>query len=173
METAEILRGKWLKHPLHPIFAHMPVALWPAALLFDLLSRLKSVGNIMVELSFFCIVLGLASAFLALPTGLTEWSGIKKSNPAWKLALYHMILNVLVVLLFLVNFGLRLGTFRTDGEVALAPLILTIFGVVLLFWSGYLGGVMVYDYGVGVARYSKSKWRRLAVEGGSNVPKES
>src|SRR5947207_16024735 len=106
MSFSDFLKGKWLKHPLHPLLTHLPVALWPMALLFDLLSHLKTVGNVMVQLSFFSMVLGLASALLAVPTGLADWSSVKKSNPAWKLGLYHMMANLVVFLLFLINVGL-------------------------------------------------------------------
>src|SRR3954466_13013973 len=172
MTFADILKGKWLKHPLHPLLTHLPVALWPAALLFDLLSHLKTVGNTMVQLSFFSMVLGLASAALAVPTGLADWSAVKKSNPAWRLGLYHMSLNFIVFLLFLVNVALRIGSFRTDTEVSGVPLLLSAVGTAFLFWSAHLGTQMVYDSGVGIARYSKKKLRRIAAAGGANLPEE-
>src|SRR5207237_1206187 len=28
------LKGKWLGHPLHPILVHVPMAMWPGALIF-------------------------------------------------------------------------------------------------------------------------------------------
>lgn len=34
----DFLQGKWLGHPLHPLLVHLPTALWPAALVFDILS---------------------------------------------------------------------------------------------------------------------------------------
>ncbi len=33
------LKGKWMEHPLHPIVVHVPMAMWPSALIFDLLSQ--------------------------------------------------------------------------------------------------------------------------------------
>ena len=172
MSFSDVLKGKWMKHPLHPLFAHLPAALWPAALLFDFLSHLKWLGNTMVQLSFFSIVLGLCSAALAVPTGLAEWSSVKKSNPAWKLGLYHMTMNLIVFLLFLVNAGLRARSFRSDVEINGTPLILSGVGTALLLWSAHLGTQMSYDYGVGVARFSKGKWRQIAESGGANVPRE-
>ena len=53
------LKGKWLKHPLHPIIVHVPMAMWPSALIFDLLSRWN--GNVMVRLSFYAIIFGLVA----------------------------------------------------------------------------------------------------------------
>jgi uncharacterized membrane protein len=166
------LRGKWLKHPLHPVVVHVPAALWPATLLFDLLSRWNVGGNAMVRLSFYCIAVALAATLLAVPTGIVDWRGIKKEKPAWKIGLYHMVLNLIVAVLFAVNLGLRLETFRTATQVDGLPLLLSAIGTALLLFSIYLGGLMVFDHGVSVARLSKKKWRKLAEASGANVPPE-
>jgi len=90
-------------HPLHPIVVHVPMATWPGALIFDLLSQWNIGGNAMVRLSFYAIIFGLAASLLAIPTGLVDWAGIKKEKPAWKIGLYHMGLNLAVALLFAIN----------------------------------------------------------------------
>ena len=167
-----ILKGKWLGHPLHPILAHVPMAMWPGALIFDLLSQWNIGGNAMVRLSFYAIIFGLAAALLAVPTGLVDWSGIKKEKPAWKIGLYHMILNLVVAVLFAINLGLRAQTFREATKVAGTPLLLSVIGTALQMVSAYLGGRMVYEYGISVARMSKDKWRKIAEAGGANVPAE-
>src|SRR6266545_2417350 len=119
----DFLKGTWLGHPLHPVLVHVPMAMWPGALIFDLLSRWN--GNAMVRLSFYAIILGL-----------------------------------------------RVHTFRKDTIVTGAPLALSIIGTALLIGSAYLGGLMVYDYGISVARMSKKKWRKIAEAGGANLPPE-
>ena len=167
-----LLKGKWLGHPLHPLLVHVPMALWPAALLFDLLSRAGFGGNAMVRTSFFAIGLGLAVALLAVPTGIVDWSGIKREKPAWKIGLWHMLLNVVVLILFAINFALRLGTYREAVLVPVTPLVLSIAGTLVLVVSAYLGGRMVYAYGINVARLSKGKWRKVAESAGANVAPE-
>ena len=166
----DFLKGKWLKHPLHPIIVHVPMAMWPGALIFDLLSQWQIGGNTMVRLSFYAIIFGLVASLLAVPTGLLDWTGIKKEKPAWKIGLYHMSLNLIVALLFAINLGLRLHTVREATKVEGAPLLLSAIGTLLLVASAYLGGMMVYEYGISVARMSKKKWRKIAEAGGANVP---
>ena len=166
----DFLKGKWLKHPLHPIIVHVPMATWPGALIFDLLSQWQFGGNAMVRLSFYAIIFGLVALLLAVPTGLLDWTGIKKEKPAWKIGLYHMSLNLIVALLFAINLGLRLHTFREATKVERAPLLLSAIGTFLLVASAYLGGMMVYEYGISVARMSMKKWRKIAEAGGANVP---
>jgi hypothetical protein len=33
----DFLKGTWLGRPLHPILVHVPMAMWPGALIFDVL----------------------------------------------------------------------------------------------------------------------------------------
>jgi uncharacterized membrane protein len=167
-----IFKGKWLGHPLHPILVHIPIATWLSALIFDVVSKGGYGGQAMVHLSFYAIVFGLAAVLLAVPTGVVDWMGIKRTNPAWKLGLYHMLLNALVALLFAINLALRWPTFRESQQVDTIPLLLSAVGALILLGSAYLGGRMVYEYGISVARMSKKKWRKLAEAGGANVPPE-
>ena len=123
-----------------------------------------------MRLSFFCIVLGLAATLPAVPSGLVDWMEIKKEKPAWKIGLYHMALNLVVTILFAVDFGLRVSTFQSATMVEPTALALSAIGTGLLFVSAYLAGLMVYDHGIAVARLSKKKWRGLAEQAGANVP---
>jgi uncharacterized membrane protein len=170
--VANLLKGKWLKHPLHGAVVHVPVALWPAAFLFDLLSYAGVGANPVVRLSFVAIAFGLAAAAIAVPTGVVDWSEIKQEKPAWKIGLYHMGANLIVIILYAVNLGLRLENFRDATRVTPIQLTLSGIGTLVLFVSAYLGGLMVYDHGIGVARQSKHKWRKVAEAGHANLPPE-
>jgi uncharacterized membrane protein len=167
----DFLQGKWLKHPLHPALVHIPTALWPAALVFDVLSQFQP-DNTFVQLAFFAILMGFIVALIAIPTGYADWTDIKPEKPAWKLGLYHMILNVIVSILWGINLVLRLQGFQTDVSVPLGLVGLSAVAILLLLVSGYLGGRMIYAYGINVARLSKEKWRKIALDGGAVVPPE-
>jgi uncharacterized membrane protein len=52
MAVKDFFQGKWLGHPLHPAIVHVPTGLWPAALVFDLLSHLRGGSNVAVRLAF-------------------------------------------------------------------------------------------------------------------------
>jgi uncharacterized membrane protein len=167
------LQGKWLGHPLHPALVHIPTALWPAALFFDVLGVLGLGGEATRLLSFYAIALGLVVALLAVPAGLADWSDIKPSNPARRLGLYHLTLNLTVWALFALNLWLRAEPpAEAAGGVGTLPLALSALGNLLLLISGYLGGRMAYGYGIGVARLSKKRWRRMAEAGGANLAPE-
>src|SRR5438105_68857 len=121
----KFLQGNWLGHPLHPIFVHVPVALWPTALVFDLMSRCGSGENALVRTSFFAIGLALIAVLLAVPTGLADWMGIKPEKPAWKIGLYHMLLNVLATVIWAINFALRFSSYHTATRASDAQITLS------------------------------------------------
>jgi uncharacterized membrane protein len=164
------LQGRWLGHPLHPALVHLPTGLWPAALLFDLLSRAGVGGSAMVLTSFACIAGGLLAVLAAVPTGIADWSDVKREKPAWKTGLVHMILNVIATALFGLNLWLRWDDVGRADVVSTGELLLSLLGVGVLGASGYLGGRMAYEHGIGVARMSKDKWRRMAEAAHANVP---
>ncbi|HJR80372.1 MAG TPA: DUF2231 domain-containing protein [Anaerolineales bacterium] len=167
----DFLQGKWLKHPLHPALVHVPTALWPSAFAFDLFSQFRA-ENAFVQLAFYAILLGLIFALMAIPTGYADWTDIKPEKPAWKLGLYHMILNAIVSILWGISLALRVRGLQTASSVSLGLLGLSALATVLLLVSGYLGGRMIYAYGINVARLSKKKWRTIAQDGGAAVPPE-
>jgi uncharacterized membrane protein len=168
----DFLQGKWLRHPLHPLLVHLPTSLWPAALVFDILGLMGVGGNASVQAAFWAILLGLISAVPAAAAGLADFTEIRREKVAWKLALYHMILNVTATLLWLVNLILRWGERETATQVGGLELALSIAGVAILSVSGYLGGRMVYAYGISIARQSKKEWRERAEKGGARVGQE-
>ena len=172
MSAIDFLKGKWLGHPLHPVLVHIPVALWPSSLVFDLLAYSGTGGNAMVRTAFFAILAGLVAAGAAIPTGVVDWMGIKREKPAWKLGLWHMILNAVATIAFAVSLALRWPTFREAQTVETLPLAISAAGTALLLVSAYLGGRMVYAYGISVARMSKTKWRKIAEASSANLPPE-
>src|SRR5688500_14101058 len=105
MKLVEFLQGKWLGHPLHAALVHVPVGAWFVACALDVGMRLGLGDVIAGRVALWCVGIGLAGAVLAVPPGVADWSAVKKEKPAWKLGLYHLLLNVGATLLWAVNFG--------------------------------------------------------------------
>ena len=165
----DFLQGKWLKHPLHPLLVHIPTALWPAALVFDILSMFGVGGNAMVQTSFYSILFGLVVALLAAAAGLADWLDIRPGKPAKRMGLIHASINLSVTVVQVVNLALRWGTFSTATAVDTLPMVLSLVSTLALLVSGYLGGRMVYDQGISIARLSKYEWRKRAELAGNAV----
>lgn len=169
MKLSEILQGKWLGHPLHAALVHIPVGSWTAACLLDIFYRAQWMDFESGRLATYLVAFGLFGALLAVAPGFADWLPIKKEKPAWKLGLYHMLLNVVAVIVWSANLSLR---FNADEVVTDAILGTSVVGTLLVFVSGYLGSLMVFDQGTSIARHSKTEWRKIARKGGSRVPEE-
>lgn len=173
VKLLDILQGKWLGHPLHPAIVHVPVGLWTAAVVFDLIAWFGPGVEALPRLAFSAVLVGLVAALLAVPTGAADWAPIKKDKPAWKLGLYHLLLNFGATIVWAVNFGLRLDGIGESGGVTVPILVTSLIGTALVFAGGYLGSLMVFDQGTAVARQSKKKWREIAERGGARLSEKS
>jgi len=144
----EIAQGKPLGHPSHALFVHFPAGLWPAALLFDLLSWIRA-DPTLARAALYNIWLGLGLALPAILTGLLDFlptvPGSRKRHLGWR----HLIVQVGATGLFLASGALRLpdpGSPRTP----VLPLLLAFAGTGLLLFGNYLGGELVYRHGMRV-----------------------
>jgi uncharacterized membrane protein len=134
-------------HPLHPMIIPFPIAFFIAALGTDV--GYVATGRAgFAEASMWLLGAGLASALLAAALGLTDFLGERRVR-AMRTAWLHMLVNVMVVALEAVSFYLR-STGDARDAIAPAGLTLSVVSVVLLAFSGWLGGELVYRGHVGV-----------------------
>jgi uncharacterized membrane protein/nitrite reductase/ring-hydroxylating ferredoxin subunit len=148
------LQGKPFRHPLHPALVHFPIGLFLLSLVLDVVSYLRFTSGSLFQASFYAMAIGLAAGILAVIAGLADRAEIRLDHPARKTANLHMTLNLSALGLFVINLFLRLR----QPELAVPPLgnlLLSLLGVGMILFSGYLGGTMVYDDGVGVGRHRR------------------
>jgi uncharacterized membrane protein len=134
-------------HPLHPIFVTIPIGLWSFAPICDLIYLFGWGDASWKTAAFYCVGGGLVGAVPAIVTGLIDYS-IVQGAAAQLTAKFHLILNTVVSLLFIVSFVLRYAEFK--ASFGLFPVILTIVGAGLLGISSWLGGELVSRFGVSV-----------------------
>jgi nitrite reductase/ring-hydroxylating ferredoxin subunit/uncharacterized membrane protein len=149
------LQGKPFGHPLHPALVHFPIGLFILSLMLDIASYWNDSAIDLLQASFYAITFGLSIGVLAALTGLVDRSDIRLDHPARKTSTTHMWLNLTALALFGINFFLRTGEGNSAG-LPLFNLLLSIVGVGILLFSGYLGGTMVYDNGIGVGRHRRT-----------------
>ena len=150
----DFLQGKPLRHPLHPALVHFPIALFVLSLIFDAIMYFSGNPGSLFRASFYTISLGIVMGVLAAIPGLVDRSDIRLDHPARKTANLHMVLNIAAIGLFAINFFLRAGQ-SAPAALSLLELLLSVAGVGIILVSGYLGGTMVYDNGVGVGRHRR------------------
>jgi len=159
MRLKHVLQGRFMRHPLHPLFVHFPVALWVVSVIFDGTFLIQP-NPFFARASYYCIAIGLVGAVLSTITGLAEYVEVPRRSQLKKLATTHMILNILATLMFLANFLGRRSQLPAIGyQVTWIQFLLSVGAVFMMGVSGYIGGLMVYDFGMGFKPQNRDQKR--------------
>lgn len=151
-----LLQGRSLKHPLHPIFVHLPIGLWVFSVILDGVSFFTN-ERIASVVSFYCIGGGLLGSLLAFPTGLAEYQDIPLSTLPRRIANIHLLLNSVLFFIYLFSFiSRRITLQQTQDIITPLQLTLSLTGMTILMISGYLGGRLTYYYGIGFRHQERS-----------------
>src|SRR5262245_54267187 len=93
-------------HPIHPMLVGIPIGLFVFALVADLASMVSNANGVWSTIAFYCIGGGIVGALLAAPFGLIDLLALNDER-ARKIGITHMVINLSVVALFVINFILR------------------------------------------------------------------
>lgn len=132
-------------HPIHPMVIVFPVGLLVFSLICDLIALFSLDPLIFLTVALYTMIGGFIGALLAAVPGFIDFLSIRDEHVK-KIAVMHMTINLIVVILYGINIGLRIGGSEVNG----IPLLISVIGVGLLGISGWLGGAMAYRHGVGV-----------------------
>ncbi|MHA6667847.1 DUF2231 domain-containing protein [Homoserinimonas sp. A447] len=136
-------------HPFHPILVTIPIGTWVASIIFDILGGVSDDPTVFVTGAQALIAIGIIGALLAAIFGFLDFLMIAAGTKAKATAVTHMSLNLGVVGLFIINYFVRAGA--EHDEVNVLGVVLSIIGLAVLGMSGWLGGKLVFHYGVRVA----------------------
>jgi uncharacterized membrane protein len=133
-------------HPLHPMLVPFPIASFTGALATDI-AYWRTANIMWSDFSAWLIMAGLVTGALAAIAGLIDFASrpaIRAQRPAWP----HAIGNTVAMLLSFVNILVH----SRDGWTSVFPtgLILSAFVVLILLFTGWMGGSLVYRHRVGV-----------------------
>jgi len=139
-------RAKLFGHAIHPILIVFPLGLLGTAVVFDIIYLVWGSG-LMAAVAFWMMTAGIIGGLLAAPFGFIDWYAIPNGTRAKTIGLTHGITMFVVVLLFLGSWWLR----RTLPErPEMFASVLSLIGLGLSLFGGWLGGELVERLGVGV-----------------------
>jgi uncharacterized membrane protein len=131
-----------------------PIALWIFSLLCDVIYHAGSHNLFWKGMAFFSMLCGIGGALAAAVPGFIDYLAIRDPQVK-RVAMTHMILNIVIVVLFIFNLGMRFSA-PADPDQQLFATILSVVGVLLMAVSGWLGGSLVYIHHVGVETAGES-----------------
>lgn len=138
-------------HPFHPILVTVPIGAWVASLIFDVGSRIDSDPRFLTQGSEWLIAIGVLGALAAATIGFLDFFAIAPGTAAYRTALIHMSLNLLITAAYALGWWWRYAAHTDHNQVAIGQIVLSAVSLATLALSGALGGKLAYHYGVRVA----------------------
>jgi len=130
-------------HPIHPMLIPFPIVCFILTFVCDILYTRGHTE--LATPSKWLLAIGLVMAALAAVAGLTDFLGEKRIQGSD--AIKHAIANVTAVVLELVNLLLRRGH---DEFIGSTGVYISLVVVLILLYSGWKGGDLVFKHGMGV-----------------------
>jgi uncharacterized membrane protein len=135
--VVDVLRGRFLGHPVHPALVLLPISMYAASAVLDLVPGEGRASRGLIGV-------GLATTPTAVASGLAEYTSLDQRQR--RTALVHLAANALGSAAYLTSFRLRGDGYQVVGRAVGAV------GLGLVGLSGLLGGHLGYAQGAGVQR---------------------
>jgi uncharacterized membrane protein len=136
-------------HPLHPPLTDAAIGTYTFAAVAAVLSKLGIAEEAAAQAWALALIVGLVIGAGASLTGFADWVRIQRGTPLFRTATAHMVAMLFATAFFLVAIGAGYGD-GSDGVITDGALILTLIGYGLLTAGGWLGGTVVFHYGMRV-----------------------
>ena len=156
-------RASISSHPIHPMLVAFPIGLFVTSFVLDVLALWLS-NAAMAAGAWYCVIGGLIGGAAAAVPGLIDLLSVVPPRSSGKnRGFLHGGLNLLVM-------GLFIAVAAYCGSSATIPdgwsLLLSGIGIVVMGFSGWLGGTLVYRNQIGVDhRYaSAGKWMERSLD---------
>jgi len=140
MKTPASIAG----HPIHPMLVPLAIGLWIFSFVCDLIHLRQGADPVWSTVALYTMGGGIVGALLAAVPGLIDLLSLPEQPR--KTAIAHMSINLVIVTLYVVNFWMRVRSPENPGGLVWLSRLC----IAMLVVSGWLGGKLVYEYGVAV-----------------------
>lgn len=136
-------------HPIHPMLVPIAIGGFVLSFAFDIVCWFSAspAPNTWTTVAYYAMIGGICGALVAAVFGLVDLLSLPP-GPVKSTAIKHMSLNLVIVALFVINAWMR----RANPAELGTPMLLSLIAILMLLVSGWLGGKLVFEAGVGVER---------------------
>jgi nitrite reductase/ring-hydroxylating ferredoxin subunit len=131
-DVRDLLHGRFLGHPVHPLLVQVPVGAWLSSAVLDWTPGGRRQAGLLVAV-------GLAGAVPAAAAGLADWAELEDEQA--RVGLGHALLNVVATSCYTMSLASRLIGHRGRKS--------ALFGLAAVAVSGALGGHLAYHQAAG------------------------
>jgi uncharacterized membrane protein len=148
MKSDYLVRGT-PGHPVHPPLTDATIGVYTFATIAAVLSALGIAEESAAKGWALALVVGLVLSAPTAITGVIDWLRISPGTPLKRTATSHLIAMVAATVFFLITALVGYGD-GMDGVVGSGAVILNLIAFGLLTLGGWLGGAIVFTYGMRV-----------------------
>ncbi|MGA5097118.1 Rieske 2Fe-2S domain-containing protein [Streptomyces lavendulocolor] len=130
----DVLHGRWLGHPVHPLMVQVPIGTWLSAAVLDALPGHRRGARALIGV-------GLLAAGPSAVAGWTDWAELPKEQQ--RVGLVHAAGNITAVALYAASFAARSRGRTARGKA------LGLAGLTAVSLGGALGGHLAYRQAAG------------------------
>lgn len=138
--VANLLRGSWLGHPVHPLMVQVPIGSWISAAVLDTVPAHERAARTLVGF-------GLLAVAPTVVTGAADL--IELDARQRRVATVHAVANIAASGSYLASYACRVRGARGAGR------RWALLGMAAVAAGGALGGHLSYSLGAGVDRWSR------------------
>jgi len=146
-------------HPLHPPLTDATIGAYTAAMVLAFASVIGVAHVSAAHGWWLTMVIGLLITVLTVTTGFLDWITLEWGSPLWWTATLHMLAMVTATVFFLIAVLVGHSGYK-HGAVDAGPFILTLVGFAFLTLGGWIGGTIVFVYGMRVLGLAGEPTRR-------------
>ncbi|HEY8923096.1 MAG TPA: DUF2231 domain-containing protein [Polyangia bacterium] len=136
-------------HALHPMLIAFPLGLLGTSVVWDICA-LATARPLWGTIAYWTITAGIISGLVAAVPGFIDWLYIPKRTRARTVGIYHMLLNVTVLVLFAISLLLRHSASGGYPQAGFLHMLPGWIGVALAVVSAWFGGELVETLGIAV-----------------------
>lgn len=159
----QLVKG-WPGKPSHPPLTDATIGAYTVGVAMLVLGALGIEEEQMAHGALLAIGGGLAFAVPTALTGLLDWLDIPKATPARTTATVHLITMLTATVVFAAAFVSQLDGYD-HGDIETLGLIFGLVAEALLVAGGFIGGSIVFVYGVRVLKRPETPLRDALVPG--------
>jgi uncharacterized membrane protein len=136
-------------HPIHPPLTDATIGIYTLATIAGFIEIVGITDRNGAIAWWLGLVIGLIVTAPTALTGLADWLTITWGSELWRTATFHLLAMVTATVFFALAAIFGHGAY-TDANVSTGAYILTLIGFGCLTVGGWLGGAVVYVYGMRV-----------------------
>ncbi len=166
----DFLHGVWLGHPLHPLLSDVPVGAFVAAFVLDASSVARPEFADLRRAAAWVIGVGILGMLAAALAGYADYLDLEGRDRTY--GSVHSMLMLVSLVLYVLSFAFRVNWIGTPF--ASADVAFQIAGLLVLTVAAYIGGDLVFAFGLQVSRHAwrggGDKWVALEV---GDIPEDT